>query len=154
MCWYLQEGNFPDTGSIWCLRQCARDLPAKQEFDKFPLHFCPNLPRSLSWVGVGARLSLLLPCRILLNFHSKFKLSRSWEEEIARCKHCKMYATIDFTSPYQDNQLIMPPGNWMWRGGVVGAIQGAILAPLTLVDHALPLHLPILGLSAGELSGR
>ena len=40
----------------------------------------------------------------------------------------------------------------MWRGWVVGAIQGAILAPLTLVDHALSLYLTILGLSAGELS--
>ena len=42
----------------------------------------------------------------------------------------------------------------MWRSWVVGAIQGAILAPLTLVEHALPLNLPILGLSAGELSCR
>ena len=73
MCWFTlrkvtsltldacdTSDNVPDT----CLKKISI-------WDNFDHHYCPNLPRSLSWVGVGARLSLLLPCRILLNFHSK-----------------------------------------------------------------------------------
>ena len=46
------------------------------------------------------------------------------------------------------------PGNRMRRSGCVGAIQGSILAPLTLVDHPLPAPTgwTILGLSVGKLS--
>ena len=46
---YLEEGNFPDTGCMRCLRQCAGHLPAKKAFETH-LPLLPK-PATISLMG-------------------------------------------------------------------------------------------------------
>ena len=73
----------------------------------------PHLPRSLSWVGVGAMLSLLLPWRNLLHLLRVIDSKVHWKALHSPCHRMR------------------------GGGGVCNALQSAIFAPLTLVQHFL-----------------